>query len=107
MLDFLIRNGHVVDPAEKIDSVIDIGIKDGHIADIDVEGREAKHVIDAKGRYVLPGLIDVHTHVFRSGSILGVAPDVSMAYGVTTVVDAGSAGVANYRLFHEKTPSRA
>lgn len=101
MLDYLICNGHVFDPTDEKDVIEDIGICNGKIVDLKVTGHKAKHVFDVKGCCIFPGLIDVHSHVFSSGSILGVAPDAGLAHGVTTVVDAGSAGVQNYNQFHE------
>jgi predicted amidohydrolase len=66
------------------------------------EGEAAHLVVRADGCLVLPGLIDFHTHVFFDGTDNGIAPDAGMLpNGVTTTVDAGSAGTANYEIFHK------
>jgi dihydroorotase len=64
--DLLIRNGHVIDPKNKIDSKMDIAIKDGKIAKVAIglSPDQAVKVIDAEGLIIAPGLIDIHTHVF-------------------------------------------
>lgn len=97
--DILIRNGRVVDPSRNVDAVGDIAVKDGRIADAASAGSAAIE-IDAAGKMVLPGLIDFHAHVFYGGSDFSLPPDMfCFPSGVTTVVDAGSAGAANYRAF--------
>lgn len=99
MLDFLIQNGHVLDPAAHVNGVQAVGVRDGFIVE-PAPGEEALHTVDASGCYVFPGLIDAHAHVFYQGSGLGVQPDLLAATGVTTVIDAGTAGWANYPAFH-------
>lgn len=102
MLDFLIRNGHVMDPAAGVNGIQDVGVKNGRIAAAD-SGGEALHTVDASGCYVFPGLIDAHAHAFYWGSGLGVQPDLQAATGVTTIIDAGTAGWSNYSAFHNTT----
>ncbi len=98
MLDLLIKNGHVVDPKNNRNSVCDIGIYNGKITPYDSR-EEAKHTIDASGKYVFPGLIDAHAHMFADGTEIGIYPDIAyLPTGVTAAIDC-SAGVANYRLF--------
>lgn len=97
MLDFLIKNGHVVDPYQEIDGICDIGIRGRRI--VSAQGEPAARVIDADGCYVFPGLIDNHVHAYHGGSNIGVQPDLMLSTGVTTVVDAGTAGWGNYRAF--------
>lgn len=116
-IDILIKNGHVFDPKNGIDKVMDVGIVDGRIAEvapnIAIEG--AKKVIDATGLYVSPGLIDIHTHVFvgtRPGKfadgINSVSPDdFSFKAGVTTVVDAGTSGWENFPEFKKQVIDRS
>ena len=92
--DTLIRNGRVICPASGLDDVCDIAIKDGRIA---ARGRElpgsAPEVFDASGLVVAPGLIDIHTHIYHLATPLGLPPDeYCLSRGVTTAVDAGSAG---------------
>src|SRR6266542_1223962 len=64
--DLLIKNGHVIDPKNNIDGVKDIAVANGKIAkvDNDIPAAQSKKTIDAAGLYVVPGLIDIHTHVF-------------------------------------------
>ena len=92
--DTLIRGGRVICPASGLDDVCDIAIKDGRIA---ARGRElpgsAPEVFDASGMIVTPGLIDIHTHIYHLATPLGLPPDeYCLSRGVTTAVDAGSAG---------------
>src|SRR5688572_12694773 len=97
--DLLLKGGHVIDPANSIDGPRDIAVTAGRIARVaaDIPPASAKKVVDAKGLYVTPGLIDLHAHVFGySGSIF--PDDSSLIAGTTTIVDAGGAG---YRTFDE------
>jgi len=91
--DLVIKQGHVIDPANRIDAVMDVAVAGGKIARVDanIPASEARRVIEAKGFYITPGLIDLHAHVFGyDGSIL---PDeTALPAGTTTVVDAGGAG---------------
>ncbi|MDF9797250.1 dihydroorotase [Catalinimonas alkaloidigena] len=113
-LDILLKGGHVIDPKNKIDAVLDIGIADGKIAQVaaDIDESKAEKVISVSGLYVTPGLIDMHVHVFHGnepGSYIAngptsVAPDgFTFRSGVTTVVDAGSSGWRNFRQFKAQT----
>ena len=96
-LDILIKNGHVIDATQCLDGAADIGVRSGTISD---GIGESKLTIDASGCYVVPGLIDFHAHVFSKGSELGIPADLMLSTGVTTVVDAGSAGWANFESFY-------
>ena len=109
----LIRGGHVIDPKNKIDAVMDIAINDGRIVSIrkKIDTGQATQVVDATGLYVTPGLIDIHTHVFYgtdpelaySNGTEAVVPDgFTFRTGVTTVVDAGCAGWRNFPLFKKQ-----
>ncbi len=93
--DLVIRGGNLIDPAAGVDGRRDIGIVGDRIVAVDtaIPTAGADRVIDANGRIVSPGLIDIHTHVFRGADYFGIDPD-SLAWrsGVTTWVDAGSAG---------------
>ncbi len=98
-IDLLIKNGHVIDPAQGIDRVRDIAIKGDSIVAFDktFNQRQIKTVIDAKGAYVVPGLIDLHAHIYWGATSLSVDPNVIYkSSGVTTFVDAGSAGAGNF-----------
>src|SRR5687767_8980430 len=63
--DILIKNGHVIDPKNHIDAKKDVAVANGKIAKVadDIASSESKKTIDATGLYVVPGLIDIHTHV--------------------------------------------
>lgn len=98
--EMLIRNGRVVDPARNFDGRADIAIKDGRIAAIPTgETVSADCELDAAGALVLPGLIDYHVHVFTCCSDFAIDPSLLAATGVTTAVDPGTAGAANFEAF--------
>src|SRR3954463_976439 len=67
----VIKDGHVIDPKNNIDTVMDIAIKDGKIvsAGKNIDANQAKQVVNAKGFYVTPGLIDIHTHSFAGTNL--------------------------------------
>src|SRR5687768_4597367 len=110
--DLLIKNGHVIDPKNQIDSILDLAIGSGKIAKIakNIPVTQATKVIDATGLFVTPGLIDIHTHVFVgtrpdkfADGILSLSPDdFTFKSGVTTVVDAGTSGWRNFPVFKEQ-----
>jgi len=110
--DLLIKNGHVIDPKNNIDTIKDVALTNGKIGKIDndIPPTQSKKTIDATGLYVVPGLIDIHTHVFVGSKadkfadgIYSVSPDdFSFKSGVTTVVDAGTSGWRNFPLFKEQ-----
>jgi dihydroorotase len=113
----VLKNAHVLDPGRDVDQVIDIAVDDGRItaleADIATDGVRAVLDLDRPGRYVVPGLIDLHTHVAHGGTTRGVGmaccvPDeIGVQSGVTTVLDAGSVGIANIGVFPEHIIPRA
>ena len=93
MFDLLLTGGRVIDPAQNVDDVVDIAFADGRVAAIGRDLGEASYVRDVSGKIVVPGLIDLHTHVYWGGTSLGVDPDQYAKWsGCTTLVDAGSAG---------------
>jgi len=113
MYDLLIKGGRVIDPAQGIDAVRDVALQDGRVAalEADIAADRAREVIAAKDRIVVPGLIDLHTHVYWGATSLGVLPEpVARRSGATTLVDAGSAGPGNFHGFRahiiERTPVR-
>lgn len=97
--DLLLRNGDVIDPAARLRAKRDVAVRDGRIAAVepDLLHWQAKRTIDVAGLYVTPGLIDVHVHVYRGHTSIGVEPDpICPAGGVTTMLDTGSAGSINF-----------
>ncbi len=97
--ELLIRGGHVVDPWQNLSAVRDVAIAQGKVARIakSIPESEAAQVLEAKGMIVTPGLIDVHVHVYDGVAPLGIPADPNcIAKGVTTVLDAGSAGAHTF-----------
>jgi dihydroorotase len=102
MHDLLLRGGMVVDPSTGLDGVCDVAVRDGVIARVakDIPCAEATRTIEVGGKIVTPGLIDLHAHVFDGFTRNGVHPDLGgVRAGVTTIVDAGSAGSATFAGF--------
>jgi dihydroorotase len=102
--DLLIRGGHVIDPSQNLSAIRDVAIARGKVARI-AEGipeADARQVVDARGKIVTPGLIDIHVHVYDGVAPLGIPADPNcIAKGVTTVVDAGSAGAHTFPGFRK------
>jgi len=86
----LIKGGRVLDPSQRLDRVVDIAIGGGRIAALEPEipSSAATEVIDARGKLVTPGLVDLHAHVASAD----MPPAHCLSTGVTALVDAGSAG---------------
>ena len=110
-IDLLIKNGRVIDPRNNVDTKLDIAIAAGKILEVsaDIPQERAKKTIDAKGLFVSPGFIDLHTHVFVGSKpgfadgINSISPDdFACRSGVTTVVDAGTSGWRNFPIFKEQ-----
>ena len=112
--DMLIRNATLIDPKNGINGRMDVAIANGKIAAVagKIDPGESKQVIDATGLYLVPGLIDMHVHIFYgtepdaaySNGFNSVPPDAfTFRAGVTTVVDAGSSGWRNFNTFKEQT----
>jgi dihydroorotase len=106
----LIRNGRLLDPSSRRDEIMDVEISNGRITGL-APGLDANghRVIDATGMLVVPGLVDLHTHAYWGGTLLGVNADkVGPRSGVTTWVDCGSSGAATFEGFfhHVIKPSR-
>jgi len=104
MFDYLLKGGRVIDPVQEIDGIMDLAIKDGKICLLkrEIEESEALNTINVKGKLIMPGLIDLHTHIYWGGTSLGINPnDVGPKTGVTTFVDAGSSGPGNFLGFKE------
>jgi dihydroorotase len=99
MYDLVLKGGRVVDPSSGFDGVLDVAVENGAIARVAVgiAPNEAVRVVEVGGKLVTPGLIDLHAHVFEGINRTGVNPDLAGVYaGVTTIVDAGSAGAATF-----------
>lgn len=112
--DILIKGAHLIDAKNNIDKIMDVAVSEGKIAEVapQISSRSAKKIIDARGLYISPGLVDIHTHVFWgtlpdayiSNSYTSLPPDgFTFRAGVTTVVDAGSSGWKNFKIFKEQT----
>ena len=116
--NIVIKGGHVIDPKNNIDAVMDVAITDGKIVALakDIDKNEGKQVVDATGLFVTPGLIDMHVHVFQGtngdqqymNGPSAITPDgFTFRVGVTTVVDAGCAGWRTFPIFKKQTIDRS
>ena len=96
--DLVIAGGRVIDPRHRRDEVADVALADGRIAAIGAGlAADAAETVFADGLLVVPGLVDLHTHIFHKATAYGVDPDpVARRSGVVTMVDAGSAGYGNF-----------
>jgi len=121
--DLLLKGGHVIDPANHIDDVRDIAVFQGKIAAVEknIPADQAGKVVDVSQLFVTPGLIDIHYHVGHGGSPLdwftpearahglplGIPADLALQSGVTTIVDAGTAGAETFLQEKEEVIDRA
>src|SRR5581483_4346955 len=110
--DLLLKGGHVIDPANHVDDVRDVAILQGKIAAVEknIPAEQAGKVVDVSKLYVTPGLIDIHYHIGHGGAPLnwfapdarvhllplGIPADMALESGVTTIVDAGTAGAETF-----------
>ena len=108
----VIKDGHVIDPKNNINATMDVAIQDGKIALVakSIDAKQGRQVVNAKGMYVVPGLIDIHGHVFYGtekdhaygNGTSAIPPDgFTFRVGVTTIVDAGGAGWKTFGTFKE------
>lgn len=100
--DLVIRGGTVLDPAAHLRGEPDVAIAGGRIAAVEpsIPADRATVTVDARGKLVVPGIIDLHTHIFRG--LRGAEPDTAcLARGSTTVLDGGSVGANAFRGFKE------
>lgn len=88
--DLLIKGGRVMDPSRRLDAIRDVGIVNGKIAAVEMNlaAADAASTLDATGKLVVPGLIDVHAHM-RTKEM----PAICLSHGVTSLVDGGSMGI--------------
>ncbi len=104
--DLLLKGGHVIDPKNRVDRVMDVAVSNGKIARVaeNIPASAAAKTIDVARLYVTPGLIDLHAHLLirPHGPTEGVQPDAfSFRSGVTTMVDAGSTGWREFPEFRD------
>ena len=100
--DLLIKGGDVLDPSQSLRGKRDIGIRYGVVQalEADIPAARALRVLDASGKLVTPGLVDLHTHVYPYGSAIGIPADELVAHQCTTTcVSAGDAGANNFAAF--------
>ena len=110
MTDLLIKGARAIDPSQGLDARMDVAVTDGAISEIAprIKPNDGARVIKADGKIVTPGLIDLHTHVYHGVNQTGVDPDLAgVRAGVTTVVDAGSAGCYTFGGFPEHVAPKA
>jgi dihydroorotase len=108
--DLIIRGGRVIDPASDLDAIGDVGVTGDRIVAVEssLPAGSATHVIDAAGNLVTPGLIDMHTHVFWGAGHGGIDADsIAWRSGVTTWIDAGSAGAYSIPALQEYVARRS
>lgn len=121
--DLLLKGGHVIDPANHIDDVRDVAVSQGKIAAVEksIPAEQAGKVVDVSNLYVTPGLIDIHYHIGHGGAPLnwftpearahalplGIPADMALQSGVTTIVDAGTAGAETFLQEKEEVIDRA
>jgi len=121
--DLLLKGGHVIDPANHIDEVRDVAVFQGRIAAVEknIPADQAAKVVDVSNLYVTPGLIDIHYHIGHGGAPLnwftpearahaiplGIPADMALQSGVTTIVDAGTAGAETFLEEKEEVIDRA
>ena len=107
MFDLVLKGGRVLDPAAERDEVADVAFANGLVAAVGKDLGPAKDTRDVGGKIVVPGLIDLHTHVYWGGTSLGVDADLyAKPCGITTLVDAGSAGPGNFPGFRRHVIER-
>src|SRR5438132_13493097 len=97
--DLVIKGGRVIDPSQSLSAPRDVAISGEKVARVaaDIPSSEARIIIDARGKIVTPGLVDIHVHVYDGVAPLGIPADPNcIAKGATTVVDAGSAGAHTF-----------
>jgi dihydroorotase len=100
--DLLVKGGDVLDPSQSLRGRRDIGIRFGMIEAVEPDIAEARalRVINASGKLVTPGLVDLHSHVYPYGSAIGLPADESVVNQcATTCVSAGDAGANNFAAF--------
>src|SRR5947209_909395 len=115
--DLLLHGGHVIDSRNGVSAIRDVAIAAGKVAAVapQIPTSDATKTADVSGLYVVPGLVDIHTHVYagtgEKGSYAGdnsVYPDgFTLRAGVTTIADAGSSGWRNFEDFKQRVIDRS
>ena len=114
--DLVIKNGHVIDAKNNINEPRDIAIAAGKIAAVEknIDPTLATKVVEAKGLYVTPGLVDIHVHVYAGTGMKALTGDnsvypdgFSFRACTTTMVDAGTSGARNFEDFRQRVIDRA
>jgi dihydroorotase len=115
--DLVLKGGHLIDPKNNVNAVRDVAISGGRVAAVapDIPAARARQVLDVRGLYVTPGIVDIHAHVWagqRAGTTNGgqssFYPDhLSFRTGVTTMVDPGSSGWRDFPDFRRTVIDRA
>jgi dihydroorotase len=114
--DLLLKGGHLIDPKNGIDQPSDLAITNGKVAavDTDIPEGQASKVLDVSGLTIVPGLVDIHTHMYATpgnrhawAGDNSILPDgFSFRAGVTTMADTGSAGWRNFEDFRYRVLDR-
>src|SRR5438477_9063092 len=100
--DLVVKGGELLDLSQGLRGKRDIGMRYGRIEALesDIPAARALRVLDASGRLVIPGLVDLHSHVYPYGSAIGIPADELVPFqGTTTMVSAGDAGANNFAAF--------
>jgi dihydroorotase len=100
--DLVIRGGEVLDPSQGLRAKRDVGIRNGLVESVEaaIDPKRAVRVIEANGKLVVPGLIDLHAHTYPYGSAIGIPADELVPFqGTTTAVSGGDAGANNFAAF--------
>jgi dihydroorotase len=108
--DVVVQGGRVIDQAQGIDGVRDVGIRDGRVAAMEprIEAGPNVRTVDARGKLVTPGVIDHHVHCFDHFTDFGIGPDrVGMDMGIVAVVDQGTVGNSTFYGFKNFVVKRA
>ena len=108
--DLVVRGGQIIDPSQKLNGKFDLGIKHGKVAAIapSIPIEKGAQSIDATGKLVVPGLIDLHAHTYAQGSAIGIpADELAFLTGTTTFVSAGDAGGNNFSAFRRFVAAQA
>ena len=113
--DLILTGGHVIDPANNIDGAMDVAVSGGKIARVapDIPAESANKTVDVKGAFVIPGIIDIHTHVYPllpagEHNLPTIHGDAHMLKaGITTTADAGTTGWRDFLYFKENVIDRS